>query len=195
MTPYRRLAPTLPTIPFFRVVGLGAVVIHVGLSHPQTRFAHYFLLRWIPGQAIEVVLALRQGRTYLLVTPVGFEPNITDLRGRPPKPLEDGAIKLLSLSRQLGFLGHGLSINFAAPILVLPSLAHMRVNTGMLGEFFKLFSFNLTYLLYHNFLKFSRNGVFCQHSVFSLWNVENSGNGTANRNWLAVIGHPGRNRT
>ena len=102
-----------------------------------------------------------------MVTPVGFEPNIADLRGRPPKPLEDGAIKLLSLSRQLGFLGHGLSINFAAPILVLPSLAHMRVHTGMLGEFFKLFSFNLTYLLYHNFLKFSRNGVFCQHSVLS----------------------------
>ncbi len=90
-----------------------------------------------------------------VVTPVGFETNIADLRGRPPKPLEDGAIKLLSLSRQLGFLGHGLSINFAAPILVLPSLAHMRVNNGMLTEFFKLFSFNLTYILYQIFLIFS----------------------------------------
>ena len=58
--------------------------------------AHYFLLRWIPGQAIEVALALRQGRTYLLVTPQGFEPVIADLRGRLPKPLEDGAIRALA---------------------------------------------------------------------------------------------------
>lgn len=31
--------------------------------------------------------------TSALVTPRGFEPSITGVRGRSPKPLEDGAIK------------------------------------------------------------------------------------------------------
>ena len=35
-----------------------------------------------------------------LVTPVGFEPNIADLRGRPPKPLEDGAISVVKFLTQ-----------------------------------------------------------------------------------------------
>ena len=34
---------------FFVVIGLGAVVIHVGLSHPQTRFYPLFLATLDPG--------------------------------------------------------------------------------------------------------------------------------------------------
>ena len=82
---------------FFVVVGLGAVVFHVGLTHPQTRFYPLFLATLDPGSGNRSLLSLglrkfpkpRDNQTsvglhnHALVETIGIEP----ILGGPCSPL------------------------------------------------------------------------------------------------------------
>lgn len=81
----------------FDVVGLGAVVFHVGLTHPQTRFYPLFLATLDPGSGNRSLLSLglrkfpkpKDNQTsvglhnHALVETIGIEP----ILGDPCSPL------------------------------------------------------------------------------------------------------------